>query len=182
LKDISRLPIVIEHKSLWLADRAAVEATKEVAKHNGVSLDKLEEHHRARLLEKIGQIITEDRLTGISRCEDHVERQLMLRTLIEEVAAAIRGAFSASENLRSGRPIKHEARDAKISIMRSRGMTYGQIATQLRMTRHAVQAAIRRQTSKRRQIYLYYAVVKKLLEPLGVTFRESESALTNSPM
>ena len=81
-------------------------------------------------------------------------------------------AMSAVPPPRRGRTRSLGSRDRKIFEAHRSGLSYGKIGKILGMKRHAVQAAYRRETSRRQLLVQNYPQLKEQYKALGIDLRE----------
>jgi len=182
---MSQQNIIVPHRPLKFDDAASIDeleqsidrALKEWSRRENLTVEAGSEKLRMTMLERIARkadsLITANavaRIHGAASGDD--ARKLALSIRVELSRFVYRELIVMSGLPRRGRGLEFADRDRKIFLMHRSGSSYGKIAKELKISRHAVQAAFRREESRRISFCENYPKLKQYLASIGVLLQE----------
>ncbi len=181
--------IVVRHRRLKPDDAASIDefeksfagALREWSRRESRPVEIASEKLRRTMLERIGRkaasLITADAVATIHGAARVGERRTLAKDICDELSRFVYQELIVMSGLPGrGRRREFVDRDRLIYRMYLSGSSYGKIAIKLHMLRHAVQAAFRREESRRISFCKKFPQLKQSLASIGILLEEEKIA------
>ncbi len=158
-------------------ERCLASGLKEWAKRNKLTTEAVSQQLCETLLDRLqrraASLITVEAITKIHSESSAAERRKLVKDICDRLSDSLRLDLILMSGLpRRGRRREYASRDRQIYRMHRSGLSYGAIAIKLKgtgvWTRHAVQAAYRRETKRRESVCRSYPSLVEFLNSIGI--------------
>jgi hypothetical protein len=178
----------LEHgddEAVDIFERRLAEGFKKWKQRNHLNLEEVSERLSKTIVEQIkrkaASLVTRNAVFKIHGGATEAEGKELVEYIQHQLSRFVRVTLTFMSGLpRRGRRREFASRDRQIYEMHRKGNSYGKIARALNISRHAVQAAYRRERKRREQLCQSYPRLKQLFGQLGIVLKEENTPHTRT--
>lgn len=128
-----------------------------------------------RLRQEVIATLSSEQIVQAFDCTDAQEKQLRTRAICDAITALIQSSLNPIQvKSKVGAPRIFTDRDSEIHELLKTGKSLARVGKEVRILRHAVQAAEVREKARRQAYYQQFLELQRVLEPLGIVLKERE--------